>query len=117
MADADPDKKKVIATNRKARFEYEILDTWEAGLVLVGPEVKALRDGKASLGDAYAEVRRGEVWLLNAHIGAYEQAGRENVAPLRDRKLLLLAARQRSTILACALGKPGKALKDVISYL
>lgn len=88
MAD-DGDGKKIIARNRKARFEYEVLDTFEAGIALLGPEVKALREGKASLGDAYAEVRRGQVYLLNAHIGAYEQAGRANAPPLRDRKLLL----------------------------
>ncbi|HXV36247.1 MAG TPA: SsrA-binding protein SmpB [Myxococcota bacterium] len=83
------DSRKVIASNRKARYEYEILDTFEAGLVLLGPEVKSLRAGKANLGDAYAEIRRGEVYLLNAHIGAYEQAGRANADPLRERKLLL----------------------------
>ena len=82
-------RRKVIASNRKARYEYEILDTFEAGMVLLGPEVKSLRAGKASLGDAYAEIRRGEVYLLNAHIGAYEQAGRANAPPRRERKLLL----------------------------
>ena len=82
-------QRKVIASNRKARYEYEILDTFEAGIALLGPEVKALRAGKASLGDAYADIRRGQVYLINAHIGAYEQAGRANAPPLRDRKLLL----------------------------
>jgi SsrA-binding protein len=85
----DDKARKVIASNRRARYEYEVLDTFEAGIVLSGPEVKSLRAGKASLGDAYAEVRRGEVYLLNAHIGAYEQAGRANAPPLRERKLLL----------------------------
>ncbi len=85
----DGEKKKIIASNRKARFEYEILDTVEAGMALLGTEVKALREGKASLGDAYADIRRGQVYLINAHIGAYEQAGRANAAPLRERKLLL----------------------------
>ncbi len=90
MAKGGEDKRrKVIASNRRARFEYEILDTFEAGMVLLGTEVKALRNGKASLGDAYAEIRRGEVYLLNAHIGAYEQAARANAPPLRARKLLL----------------------------
>ncbi len=88
MGDGD-NQRKVIATNRKARYEYEIIDTFEAGMVLLGPEVKSLRAGKASLGDAYAEIRRGELYLLNAHIGAYEQAGRANAPPLRERKLLL----------------------------
>ncbi len=85
----DGEKKKIIASNRKARFEYEILDTIEAGMALLGTEVKALREGKASLVDAYADIRRGQVYLINAHIGAYEQAGRANAAPLRERKLLL----------------------------
>jgi SsrA-binding protein len=88
MGDGD-NQRKVIATNRKARYEYEIIDTFEAGMVLLGPEVKSLRAGKASLGDAYGEIRRGELYLLNAHIGAYEQAGRANGSPLRERKLLL----------------------------
>jgi len=82
-------RRKLIASNRKARHEYEILDTFEAGMVLLGPEVKSLRAGKASLSDAYAEIRRGEVYLVNAHIGAYEQAGRANAPPRRERKLLL----------------------------
>jgi SsrA-binding protein len=81
--------RKLVATNRRARFEYELLDTYEAGLVLRGPEVKSLRAGKASLGDAYAVVRRGEMYLMNAHIGPYEEAGRENSDPRRERKLLL----------------------------
>jgi SsrA-binding protein len=79
----DGEKKKIIASNRKARYEYEIIDTFEAGMALLGTEVKALREGKASLGDAYADIRRGEVYLINAHIGAYEQAGRANAPPLR----------------------------------
>jgi SsrA-binding protein len=88
MVDGDT-QRKIIASNRKARYEYEIIDTFEAGIALLGPEVKALRAGKASLGDAYADIRRGQVYLINAHIGAYEQAGRANAPPLRDRKLLL----------------------------
>jgi SsrA-binding protein len=80
---------KHVAQNRRARHDYEILDTIEAGLVLVGPEVKSLRAGKASLSDAYAVVRRGELWLLNAHVSPYEQAGRDNPNPRRERKLLV----------------------------
>ena len=83
------EKKKLIASNRKARYEYEVLDTFEAGIALLGTEVKALREGKVSLGEAYADIRRGEVFLINAHIGAYEQAGRTNAPPMRERKLLL----------------------------
>jgi SsrA-binding protein len=81
--------RKVVATNRKARHEYEILDTWEAGLVLKGPEVKSLRDGKVSFNDAFARIERGEAWLYSLHISPYEQANRYNVDPLRPRKLLL----------------------------
>jgi len=81
--------KKVVATNRKARHEYEILDTLEAGLVLKGPEVKSLREGKVGFQDAYARLEGGEVWLHSFHISHYEQAGRNNEDPLRPRKLLL----------------------------
>jgi SsrA-binding protein len=88
MKDGDSER-KLVATNRKARFEYEILDTLEAGIALLGPEVKSLRAGNANLTDAYAIVRRGEVFLVNAHIGPYYQAGRANAAPRRERKLLL----------------------------
>ncbi|MCP5058665.1 MAG: SsrA-binding protein SmpB [bacterium] len=78
-----------IATNRRARFDYEILDTVEAGIALLGPEVKSLRAGNASLAEAYAMLRRGEAWLRGMHIAPYEQAGPENADPLRERKLLL----------------------------
>lgn len=81
--------KKVVATNRKARHEYEILDTFEAGLVLKGPEVKSLREGKVGFQDAFARVEGGEVWLHSLHISPYEQANRFNEDPLRPRKLLL----------------------------
>lgn len=83
------DDRKMIARNRRATFDFEILDTVEAGLVLVGPEVKSLRDGKANLSDSYATIRSGEVFLVNAHISPYRQAGRENPDPRRERKLLL----------------------------
>ena len=81
--------RKVVATNRKARHEYEILDTWEAGLVLLGTEVKALRNGRVNLGDSYGEIREGEAWLVKMHIGPYEMGNRENHDPFRRRKLLL----------------------------
>jgi len=80
---------QVIARNRRARFEYEITDTFEAGIALLGSEVKSLRDGKANISDAYAFVRRGEVFLHNLHISAYKWAGRDNPSALRERKLLL----------------------------
>jgi SsrA-binding protein len=79
----------LIASNRRARHDYEILDTLEAGIALVGPEVKSLRAGRANLQDAHATLRRGEIFLLNLHISPYAQAGRENPEPKRERKLLL----------------------------
>ncbi len=88
MVDSSP-KKKVVASNRKARHEYEILETFEAGLVLKGPEAKSLREGKVGFQDAYARVEGGEVWLHSLHISPYEQANRFNEDPLRPRKLLL----------------------------
>ncbi len=83
------DERKPIASNRRARHEYEILDSLEAGIALRGPEVKSLREGRANLSDAYAIVRGSEVVLRNLHISPYQQAGRENPDPTRDRKLLL----------------------------
>jgi SsrA-binding protein len=80
---------KVVARNRRARHDFELMEKVEAGLVLTGTEVKSLRNGKASLEDAYAEVDRGEVWLLGCDIPEYVQANRMNHAPKRPRKLLL----------------------------
>jgi SsrA-binding protein len=78
-----------IATNRQARHRYHFLDTWEAGLVLTGTEVKSLREGKAQIKDGYASVRGSEVWLNNVHIPPYGPASRENHEPERPRKLLM----------------------------
>ncbi len=89
---------KIVAQNRKARHEYHILDTWEAGLVLQGTEVKSLRDGKANMADAYATFIGGELWLLNLHISPYEQANRFNHDPLRQRKLLLHRMEMRKLV-------------------
>ncbi|MSS70817.1 MAG: SsrA-binding protein SmpB [Candidatus Latescibacteria bacterium] len=80
---------KIIAQNRRARYEYHILETFEAGLVLNGTEVKALRGGKASLPESYARVENGEVFLIGAHIDEYDQGNRFNHDPTRRRKLLL----------------------------
>jgi SsrA-binding protein len=80
---------KDIATNRQARYRYHFLETWEAGLVLTGTEVKSLRDGKAVIKDGYATVRDSEVWLHNVHIPPYAPASRENHEPERSRKLLM----------------------------
>jgi SsrA-binding protein len=78
-----------IAKNRQARHDYAIIDSWEAGIVLTGTEVKALRDGKANISDAYGIVRNGEIFLLNLHISPYERGGYVNHDPTRTRKLLL----------------------------
>ncbi len=80
---------KTVVRNRKARHEYHVLETFEAGLVLQGTEVKSLRQGRANLQDSYARFDRGELWLLNLHISPYEQGNRFNHDPLRPRKLLL----------------------------
>lgn len=84
-----------VCQNRKARHDYHIDETYEAGMVLLGSEVKSLRDGRASLGDAYAAVEGGELWLRQSHIAEYPNAGRQNHDPLRPRKLLLHRAELR----------------------
>jgi len=83
------DGEKLIVDNRRARHDYHLLERMEAGLVLTGTEVKSLRDGRASLEQAYADVRDGEVWLVGAHISVYDQGNIANHDPDRDRKLLL----------------------------
>jgi SsrA-binding protein len=83
---------KTVATNRRARFDYEILERMEAGIVLTGSEVKSLRAGRASLTESFARVRDGEVWLENLHIPPYEQGEKRGYDPKRTRKLLLKRA-------------------------
>ena len=80
---------KLIAKNKKATFNYDILETYEAGIALVGSEVKSIREGRISLKESYAEIKRGEVFLVNCHISPYEASNRFNHDPLRERKLLL----------------------------
>lgn len=82
-------ERESIARNKRAKHDYHILDTWEAGIVLTGSEVKSLRDGKANISDAYGIVKEGEVHLLNLHISPYEKASHFNHEPTRTRKLLL----------------------------
>ena len=84
-----PSEDRVVATNRRARHEYEILETLEAGLVLRGTEVKSLRDGEVNFKDSYATVRNGEAWLRSCHINPYSHGTDANHEPERDRKLLL----------------------------
>ena len=86
---SDTNNIKVICKNRKARFNYTVEDTFEAGISLLGSEVKSLRNGKANLLDAYGKIQRGELFLVDAHISPYEQANRANHNPLRQRKLLM----------------------------
>lgn len=91
-------EEKNITVNRKARHEYHILQTFEAGIVLVGTEVKALREGKVNLVDSYATIKNGEVWLVSAHISEYKQGNINNHNPTRDRKLLLNRSEIRKLI-------------------
>ena len=88
---AKPERRlKVVADNRRARFNYEIGETFEAGIALTGSEVKSLRAGKATIAESYADAKNGEIWLINANIPEYKQAGPyNNHAPKRPRKLLL----------------------------
>ena len=83
------DKKKVVAENRRARYDYAIEDTYEAGIALTGTEVKSLRFGEGSIAESYAEVKDGEVWLINSNIPEFSHGNRFNHEPKRPRKLLL----------------------------
>lgn len=117
MATAKPEDKDTvvsIARNKRARHDYEILDTWEAGIALQGSEVKSLRDRQASLGDAYGVVRNGEVFLLNLHIAPYSHGGYENHEPMRTRKLLL--HRQEIRRLIGAVERKGLTLVPLELY-
>ena len=84
-----PTSKNVMAQNKKARHDYAILNTYEAGLVLTGTEIKSIRAKRVNLTDGFAQVRNGEAWLMNIHISEYTQGNRFNHDPLRNRKLLL----------------------------
>ncbi len=83
------DKKKVVAENRRARFDYHIDDVTEAGIALTGTEVKSLRFGEGSIAESYAEVKNGEVWLINSNVPEFSHGNRHNHVPKRPRKLLL----------------------------
>src|ERR1044071_6750995 len=90
MAAKAPERRfKIVAENRKARFNYEIGEIFEAGIALSGTEVKSLRGGKATIAESYADARAGEIWLINANIPEYLQANRYNHLPKRPRTLLL----------------------------
>jgi SsrA-binding protein len=112
---AKTDRKiRVIADNRKARFNYEIGEVVEAGLALTGTEVKSLRQGKATIAESYADARGGELWLVNANIPEYQQGGRFNHAPKRPRKLLL--HHRQIGKLAAAVEREGMTLVPLKLY-
>jgi SsrA-binding protein len=110
----EPPGTKLIAQNRKARHDYLIEDTFEAGLMLVGTEVKSCRDGKVTLTDAYATVRDGEAWLMQAHIAPYTHGNRANHDPMRPRKLLL--HRGEIEKLHAAVSQDGRTLVPLRLY-
>jgi len=114
VANPPKDGTKLITQNRKARHNYVIEDTFEAGLALVGTEVKSCRDGKANLADAYAAVQDGELWLMQCHIHPYTHGNRANHDPMRPRKLLL----HRSEIerLSVAVSQQGRTLVPLRLY-
>src|ERR1700689_610787 len=104
---AKPERKlRVIADNRKARFNYFIDETMESGVALTGTEVKSLRQGKATIAESYADARGGEIWLINANIPEYLQANRFNHAPKRPRKLLLHNRQIRKVMGAELVARP-----------
>lgn len=106
---------KSIAANRKAQHDYFILDKLEAGIVLLGTEVKAAREGRVNLKDSYAVIRQGEAFLMNCHIGPYSHGNRENRDPTRTRKLLLHAREIRR--LAGKVQEKGLTLVPLRAYL
>ena len=106
--------RKLIADNRKARFNYEIEDTLEAGIELKGTEVKALREGKSIIAESYASFEGGEFWLINSYIPEYLQANRFNHEPRRKRKLLL--HKREMARLALAVDKDGKTIVPLKLY-
>jgi SsrA-binding protein len=114
MAAKTERKLKVVADNRKARFNYEIGEVFEAGIALTGTEVKSLRQGKATIAESYAEGRAGELWLVNANIPEYLQASRFNHAPKRRRKLLL--HKRQVTKLAGAVDREGMTIVPLKLY-
>lgn len=104
-----------LASNRRAFYEYAILDRWEAGVVLTGTEIKSIRAGKASLQEGYARIQNGEAWLENVYIAPYEQGGRENPDPRRRRRLLL--HRDELRRIAAQVGEKGLTLVPLRIYL
>ena len=114
MAARSDSKMRVVAQNRKARFNYQIGETLEAGIALTGTEVKSLRQGKATIAESYADARGREIWLVNANIPEYLQGGRFNHPPKRPRKLLL--HRRQIDKLAAAVEREGMTLVPLKLY-
>ena len=114
MAAKTERKIKVVADNRKARFNYEIGEVFEAGIILTGTEVKSLRSGKATIAESYADSRGGEIWLINSNIPEYLQASRFNHEPKRRRKLLL--HKNQMNKLAGAVEREGMTLVPLRLY-
>ena len=114
MAAPNSENFRVVAQNRRARFNYHLEETFEAGIALTGSEVKSLRGGKATIAESYADARGGEIWLVNANIPEYVQAGRFNHAPKRLRKLLL--HRRQSNKLIGAVEREGMTLVPLRLY-
>jgi SsrA-binding protein len=106
---------KILATNRKAYHDYHIEETVEAGIALTGTEIKSARAGSVNLRDSYAQVRRGELWMMNVHIAPYEPASRQNTDPYRDRKLLM--HRKEIMRLASRAQEKGLTLVPLQMYL
>lgn len=114
MAKPDP-RYKIISDNRKARFNFEIGEVFEAGIALTGSEVKSLRLGKATIAESYADAKKGEIWLINANIPEYLQAGPfNNHAPKRPRKLLLHA--RQIDKLSAAVDREGMTIVPLKMY-
>ena len=108
------DKTKIVADNRRAKFDYAIDTVYEAGIALTGTEVKSLRFGDGSIGDSYAEVKDGQVWLINSHIPEFSHGNRHNHEPRRPRKLLLSAREIRK--MHGAVGREGMTLVPLSVY-
>lgn len=113
--DKKPDTNgKTVAENRKARFSYEVMDTYEAGLVLTGTEVKSLREGHANIQESYASAEGGEIWLINSYLPEYLQGNRFNHEPRRRRKLLL--KKKEMAKLAQAVEREGMTMVPLKIY-
>lgn len=114
MAAKKPTGQKIVADNRRARFNYEIGEVFEAGIMLTGTEVKALRQGRATIAESYADTKGGELWLINANIPEYLQGGRDNHEPKRIRKLLL--HKRQIAKLASAVEREGMTIVPLKMY-